>query len=88
VAATPAAVGTIGVIDPAETLCEVESLRGCEKMGLAPSRHCENTGHLAGREVPVPIFSQPLREVRQRWAEAPTDVVDGVRWRHLANREV
>jgi hypothetical protein len=33
--------------------------RGCEKMGLAPSRNGENPGKLAVAKVPVPIFSQP-----------------------------
>ena len=36
-------------------------LRGCEKMGLAPSRSRKNSGILLDREVPVPILSQPLR---------------------------
>jgi hypothetical protein len=39
----------------------VEALRGCEKMGLAPSRHGENPGKSAVAKVPVPIFPQPLR---------------------------
>ena len=33
--------------------------RGCEKMGLAPSRNGENPGESAVAKVPVPIFSQP-----------------------------
>jgi hypothetical protein len=33
--------------------------RGCEKMGLAPSRNGENPGKSAVAKVPVPIFSQP-----------------------------
>jgi hypothetical protein len=33
--------------------------RGCEKMGLAPSRNGENPGKTAVSKVPVPIFSQP-----------------------------
>ena len=37
------------------------SLRGCEKMGLAPNRDDENLAKNDRREVPVPIFSQPLR---------------------------
>jgi uncharacterized membrane protein YphA (DoxX/SURF4 family) len=43
------------------------SLRGCEKMGLAPSKpgyFAELSGH---REVPVPIFSQPLRGIQRSW---------------------
>ena len=38
------------------------SLRGCEKMGLAPSG-CRCFARISHRcEVPVPIFSQPLPE--------------------------
>ena len=38
------------------------SLRGCEKMGLAPSNDRDFPAFFGCREVPVPIFSQPLRE--------------------------
>ena len=38
-------------------------------MGLAPSRSRNNSGILLGREVPVPIFSQPLRERPQESSE-------------------
>ena len=37
------------------------TLRGCEKMGLAPSNVIDFPLFSAGGEVPVPIFSQPLR---------------------------
>jgi hypothetical protein len=36
------------------------TLRGGEKMGLAPSRNREDPGTSVGREVPVPIVSPPL----------------------------
>jgi YVTN family beta-propeller protein len=39
------------------------SQRGCEKMGLAPSRNGENPGESAVAKVPVPIISQPRRAV-------------------------
>jgi hypothetical protein len=37
-------------------------LRGCEKMGLAPSGCPCFAGISRSCEVPVPIFSQPLRD--------------------------
>jgi hypothetical protein len=40
----------------------VAGRRGCEKMGLAPSSDRENPGKPMGAKVPVPLFSQPLRE--------------------------
>jgi hypothetical protein len=43
------------------------ALFGWKKMGLAPSRHDEDTGDDGGREVPVPFSSEQLRP------ENPTD---------------
>jgi predicted MPP superfamily phosphohydrolase len=45
--------------------------RGCEKMGLAPSRNGENAGKSAVAKVPVPIFSQPRRGRRASADSAP-----------------
>jgi len=38
------------------------TLRGGEEMGLAASRHREDTGNLLRREAPVPSSSQPVRD--------------------------
>ncbi len=46
--------------DPQQLATSVQvrgPLRGCEKMGLAPSRNGENPGKSAVAKVPVPIFS-------------------------------
>jgi 23S rRNA (cytidine2498-2'-O)-methyltransferase len=37
-------------------------MRGCEKMGLAPSENPKNLGKSVVAKVPVPIFSQPLSD--------------------------
>jgi hypothetical protein len=47
-----------------ETEAPVQTRRGCEKTGLAPSQNGENPGKSAGAKVPVPIFSQPRRASR------------------------
>ena len=43
-----------------DTLGRFVAVRGCEKMGLAPSRNGENPGKSAVAKVPVPIFSPLL----------------------------
>ena len=40
-------------------------LRACEKMGTGSAALCVRPGESRQREVPVPIFSQALHEVRQ-----------------------
>ena len=46
----------------AESRCSVAALGGCEKMGTGSEPVCANPVKTASREVPVPIFLQPLRE--------------------------
>ncbi len=45
------------------------SLRACEKMGTGSAALCVRPGESRQREVPVPIFSQALRENRATFAE-------------------
>jgi hypothetical protein len=50
--------------------------RGCEKMGLAPSRRGENPGKSAVSKVPVPISSQPrnvAQDIRQLFREVKNE---------------
>lgn len=44
------------------TIGSTVPLRGREIPGLAPRKHRESTGDLAGRELPVPVFSPPFPE--------------------------
>ena len=59
--------------------------RGCEKMGLAPSRNGENPGKSAVAKVPVPIFSQPRREFLSRSALGLAASCLPVRWAFSAD---
>jgi len=49
---------------PDDLTDQTASLRGCEKMGLAPGPHPERPRR-NGLPVPVPIFSQPLSPVSE-----------------------
>jgi predicted RNA-binding Zn-ribbon protein involved in translation (DUF1610 family) len=49
-----------------------DSLRGCEKMGLAPTGNGENPGRTEVAKVPVSNFSQPLRGPAQVGDELST----------------
>jgi hypothetical protein len=75
------ALGVIVDVEPIATGQETPRLtafspraatdRGCEKIGLAPSRNGENPGKSAVAKVPVPFFSQPHSDANVR---RPDDV--------------